>query len=269
MAKRGKYIKPAQRRVHSVEVVSNKQISPNFRRITLGGNGLDGFESMGYDQWFRLFMPGHSGLRLPTATSTLWFAQYLMMGKEHRPLTRNYTVREFRPAGADGPELDIDFAVHDPESPAATWAIAAALGDRVGLLDEGITYQPPEHTGYTLLAGDASALPAVAGVLRDVPRDLRGAAYLEIAHADDAQDLGEPEGVQVHWLIRADSAAPWGQLAADAVRTADLPGSGVYGFLAGEQNLVAGLRRHLVHDRGIPKADVTFTGYWREGKSQG
>ncbi|MGW4247856.1 siderophore-interacting protein [Nocardia sp. NPDC004722] len=275
MAKRSKYVKPEHREILTAEVLASKRISPNFVRVTLGGPGLAGFTAMGFDQWFRLFMPGRDGsLKLPTSASNLgWYAQYLMMGKEHRPLTRNYTVRDYRAAGfgefGSTAEIDIDFVSHGDDSPASAWANNATPGGKVGLLDEGIMYQAPDHSDWTLLVGDESALPAIGGVLRSLPRGTKGAAYIEIPHADDAQELGEPAGVQVNWLVREDAHGEVGALAAEAVRAADLPGRGVYAMIAGEQKLAAGVRRQLAQEREIPKADITFTGYWRVGKSQG
>ncbi|WP_036505931.1 siderophore-interacting protein [Nocardia aobensis] len=271
MAKRTKYVKPEERRILTAEVLANKRISPNFVRVTLGGAGLAEFTPMGFDQWFRLFLPRDGELRLPSAASNLWYAQWLMMSKEHRPVVRNYTVREFRPAGrgefGETAELDIDFAMHGEHTPACGWAANTTPGTAVGLLDEGIMYQPPHHCSWSLLAGDESALPAIAGILRSAPRDLRGAAYLEITHPDDAQDLGEPEGVVVNWLVRGDPEAEIGSLALAAARAGDIAASGVYAFVAGEQKLASGLRRYLANERGIAKADITFTGYWRFGKS--
>ncbi|SUA73628.1 Vibriobactin utilization protein ViuB [Nocardia otitidiscaviarum] len=274
MAKRTKFLKPEHRDFISAEVLASKRISPNFVRVTLGGAGLGDFEPMGFDQWFRLFLPGRDGaLRLPTSTSTLgWYAQYLMMGRDTRPLIRNYTVRDFRPAGSgefgSTAEMDVDFVSHGDDSPASAWANNATPGGKVGLLDEGITFQPPEHTESVLLLGDESALPAIAGVLRSASRDLRGVAFIEVPHADDVQRLDEPAGVDVHWLVRADAHDEVGAAAAAAVRAADIPTRGVYAWTAGEQTLVSGVRRHLV-EHGIPKTDITFTGYWRVGKSQG
>ncbi|AYF73572.1 siderophore-interacting protein [Nocardia yunnanensis] len=275
MAKRSKYVKPEHREVLGAEVLASKRISPNFVRVTLGGTGLSGFTAMGYDQWFRLFMPGRDGsLKLPTSAGSLgWYAQYLMMGKEHRPLTRNYTVRDYRAAGfgefGSTAEIDIDFVSHGDDSPASAWANNATPGSQVGLLDEGIMYQAPEQMESTLLVGDESALPAIAGVLRSLPRETTGAAYIEIPSAEDKQELNEPAGVRVNWLVRTDAHGEVGALAAAAVREADLPGTGVYAFVAGEQKLAAGVRRYLAQEREIPKADITFTGYWRVGKSQG
>ncbi|WP_405134537.1 siderophore-interacting protein [Nocardia sp. NBC_01388] len=275
MSKRPKYVKPEHREILTAEVLASKRISPNFQRVTLGGDGLAGFTAMGWDQWFRLFLPGRdNSLRLPTSTSSLgWYAQYLMMGKEHRPLVRNYTVRDYRAAGfgefGSTAEIDIDFFVHGDDSPAATWSNSTTPGDKAGMLDEGITYQAPDHTDWSLLVGDESALPGIAGILRSAPRGLKGAAYVEISHADDAQELGEPEGVQVNWLVRTDPNAEVGAVAAEAVRAAELPAKGVYAFIAGEQKLCAGVRRYLAQDREIPKVDITFTGYWRVGKAAG
>jgi len=273
MAKRTKHVKPAERQIRTAEVLASKRISPNFVRVTLGGAGLAEFTPMGFDQWFRLFLPGPNGLRLPSAANNLWYAQYLMMNKEQRPVVRNYTVRDFRPAGrgefGDTAELDIDFAMHGEHTPACGWAAQTTPGTAVGLLDEGIMYQAPQHSPWSLLVADESALPAVAGVLRSAPRDLRGAAFIEIAHPDDAHGLGEPEGVRVHWLARTDPDCEIGQPALDAVRAAEIPATNVYAFVAGEQKLAAGLRRHLVTERGIAKGEVTFTGYWRVGKAQG
>lgn len=266
-----KYIKPKERRIVTGEVLATKQISPHFVRVSVGGADLAAFAPAGFDQWFRLFLPRNGELRLPSAGNSLWYAQWLRMGKEHRPIVRNYTVRSHRPAGAghfgDTAEVDIDVAMHGDRTPACAWASTALVGSPVGLLDEGITYRPSRPDAWSLLVGDESALPAIAGVLSSAPRGLRGSAYLEVADAGDAQELGEPEGMNVHWLVREDPGAEVGSLALAAVRAADLPSQQVDAFVAGEQKMASGLRRHLTSDRGVAKADVTFTGYWRIGKS--
>lgn len=40
-----------------------------------------------------------------------------------------------------------------------------------------------------------------------------------------------------------------------------------YAWIAGESRMVTGLRRHLVHELGLPRRQVAFMGYWREGVS--
>ncbi len=271
MSKRSKFVKPAHREILRGQVLASKRISTSFVRVTIGGADLNSFTPMGYDQWFRLFLPGKNGLRLPTTAGNLWFAQYMMMGKDSRPLVRNYTVRNFRSAGAgefgDTAELDIDFLVHDDTSPAALWAIGATPGDEIGILDEGITYQATGSESRVLIVADDSGLPAVAGILRSAPSDLVADVVVEIEADDDRQELGAPAGVTVTWVQRAPGATP-GARALEHVTSAPPAAGTGYAFLAGEQKLVAGARRHLVQ-HGIAKSDITFTGYWREGKAAG
>jgi len=38
-------------------------------------------------------------------------------------------------------------------------------------------------------------------------------------------------------------------------------------WAAGESRLATTVRRHLVNDRGVPKRDISFFGYWRLGRS--
>ncbi|MEV5504712.1 siderophore-interacting protein [Nonomuraea fuscirosea] len=66
---------------------------------------------MGYDQWFRLFLPvsANSLTRFPPRLTTLGYARFLTISKTDRPVLRNYSVRACRPAG---PEIDVDFVPH-------------------------------------------------------------------------------------------------------------------------------------------------------------
>lgn len=274
MAKRSKFVKPEDRHITRARVLGSKQVSPNFIRVTIGGEELRSFTPMGFDQWFRMFIPqeGQTTLRVPSATSNLWYAQYLAMSKSTRPVVRNYTVRGFRAAehavyGEDVPELDIDLVSHGDAGPASAWARSAAPGDELALLDEGLIYNPTPEAQWQLLVGDESALPAIMGILGSAPADLRAEVFVEIPHAEDAQQVDTPAGVNLHWLVRPDPHQRPGALALETVRQAELPAGPSYTFVAGESDLSTGLRRHLVNDRKVPKSDIAFTGYWKHGKS--
>ncbi|MFB9643113.1 SIP domain-containing protein [Agromyces lapidis] len=49
----------------------------------------------------------------------------------------------------------------------------------------------------------------------------------------------------------------------DRLRALALPDASVYAFAVGESKLATGARRLLVDERGVPKRNVTFCGYWR------
>lgn len=274
MARRSKFVKPDHRDFLRARVLGSKEISPHFVRVTIGGEGLREFVPLGHDQWFRLFLPTpeQQTLRLPTSTGKLWYAQYLAMSKATKPIVRNYSVRAFRSADralyGDTPEIDIDFVRHgsgDDAGPASAWATSATPGGEVALLDEGLIHNPDPDARRYLLVGDESALPAIAGILESAPADVRGEAFLEIPHADDVQDVTVPAGMTLHWLPRSDPHGRPGELALEAVRSAELPEPPDYTFAAGEAALATGVRRHLVSERGVAKSDVVFTGFWRYG----
>jgi len=246
-----------------VEVIRTERISPNFMRITVGGDALRGLENYGFDHWFRLFLPkeeGETSFNLPDRADMVGYLKYLRMPEATRPYLRNYTVREFRP---DDLELDIDFAVHGDDGIATRWATRTSTGDTVALIDQGIGYEWPENTEHHVLVADETGLPAVAGILRDLPREAVGTAMIEIPHADDAQDVSAPDGFDVRWLVRDTGARP-GQLALDSLLAWQPPTSAVSAYLVGEQALATGARRDLVA-KGIAKKSITFSGYWRLG----
>ncbi|TKV57173.1 siderophore-interacting protein [Nakamurella flava] len=266
-------IKPATSELLTLFVQRSEQVSPGFRRVTFGGGDIARFVPMGFDQWFRLFLPtgedqNASLRRLPTRLDTLTYARYLLISKAVRPVLRNYTVRAYRPDGADGPELDVDFVLHQAadgsSGPAAAWAGRCLPGDAVAILDEGIGFNPPaDVTGDLLLVADETGLPAVAGILASLPADAIGRAVVEVGHPDDRQPLAGPPGVKVVWVVRADPFAVPGRAALAAAQEVPVPLSG-YGWVVGEQGLCADLRRYWLA-AGMPKTSVSFCGYWKAG----
>ncbi|GIE95510.1 siderophore-interacting protein [Paractinoplanes rishiriensis] len=251
-------IKPEQTELLVLRVLRSERISPGFQRVTLGEGDVGKFRPMGFDQWFRLFIPVADGSldRLPNKLNTLAFLRFLAIAKATRPLLRSYTVR----AARDG-SFDVDFVLHEPAGPAAEWAVKCAPGDTVAILDEGIGFHPPDFVDRIRLVGEESALPAIAGILGSLDAGVRGEAIIEIPAEADRQDLTAPAGVSVTWVVRQDHAAVPG-VAALAAAVALSPAPGMYGWVAGEQALASGLRRHWVAT-GVPKENIMFCGYWR------
>ncbi|QTX03824.1 siderophore-interacting protein [Agromyces archimandritae] len=250
----------AETGVVTAEVVEARRISPNFVRLTLAGEQLADWRHVGFDQWFRLAVPTNDGTRFDNLSGTYDMAgylRYLTLPRATRPVIRNYTVREFR---AEAGELDIDFVVHGSDGVAGPWAAGLPLGAHVALIDQGAGFSPVD-AARTLLVGDESAMPAVLGILRDLPRDTAGDALIELADEGDRQPDEAPDGVEVHWIVREPGQAP-GVAALEHLRELAVDES-VTAFAAGESKLATGARRHLVGERGVPKQAVTFCGYWR------
>jgi NADPH-dependent ferric siderophore reductase len=259
-----------------LEVQRTERLSPHWMRVTLGGGDIDMFRPLGYDQWFRLFIPvaGEAGLeRVPAkAHRTLGYLKFLRIPEGERPVMRNYTVREYRPSTPEhGAEIDVDFVLHGSAAdgtagPASRWAETCAPGDRVLIIDEGLRFNPQRGVDRVVLVGDETALPAIASICASLPETASGTAIIEVPSPDDALEFSHPAGVSIEWIVRSESAAP-GSPALSALHDVELPDAPFHAYAAGEQALASGVRKHLVGDRGVGKNTVSFCGYWKVGAS--
>jgi len=271
MARFSSLVKPTSQELLHLTVLRTERLSAHWMRITLGGGDIDRFEPMGYDQWFRIFLPlgGDEGLeRIPAKANRIFgYLKYLRIPDGMRPVMRNYTVRAHRPAtAAAGAELDVDFVLHGTgptAGPASRWAAAARPGESVVIIDEGLGFNPERGVDRVVLVADETGVPAVAGVCASLPATATGVVLVEAPAAEDALPFDAPEGVEVRWLVRDADAKP-GTAALAALQEVAAPGDGTHWFIVGEQSLPTSARRHLVA-QGVDKNAISFVGYWRTG----
>lgn len=274
MARSSGLVKPASQNLLHLEVLRTERLAPHWMRVTLGGGEVARFAPMGYDQWFRLFLPhsgsgGDEGLgRIPAKANRIFgYLKYLRIPEGVRPVMRNYTVRAYRAVGdSGGPEIDVDFVLHGsgPDAgPASRWADAATPGESVVIIDEGLGFNPERGVERVLLVADETGAPAVAGVCASLPESATGRAIVEVPTAEDALDFPAPAGVEIRWIVRPEGAAP-GAAALAAMQELEAPASDTHAFIVGEQSLPTAARRHLV-SQGLDKDRISFIGYWRSG----
>lgn len=220
-------------RMFRVRVARVRRLSPSFVRLTFTGSDLDQMADNGYDQRIKLILPvpGHSLEPLPTGDD--WYAAWRRLPDELRNPVRTYTIRRVRPLRR---EVDVDMVLHGidgsgPCGPAAQFASCARPGDGAALLGPdaaypgrhgGLEFRPPSPCSPLLLAADETGVPAVANIVRALPRDAVGHVLLEVPHPDDRFDLGAPAGVHVSWAARGH--ATHGSHLLTMVHATDLPG---------------------------------------------
>lgn len=162
----------------------------------------------------------------------------------------------------------------------------------------GIDFTPGSARNL-LLAGDETAVPAICAILEALPADYTGHAYLEVPTVEDSfQAVETPSEVSITWLPREgaplgsklkEAVASWGANWQRRLRAVpdyapgdqEIPELGDedllwevaqpqefndYAWLAGEAGVITGLRRHLVKDLGLSRKQVSFMGYWRQGR---
>ncbi|MGW2288048.1 SIP domain-containing protein [Streptomyces phaeochromogenes] len=256
--------------LREVEVVRTVDITPGMRRVTLNGEQLrafttaDGFvrpafESPGFDDDLAFYFP-YPGQRDPVLP--VQGEAKLIVPKDPRPLSRAYTVRRWDPEAG---ELDVDFVKHGVGA-GTTWAYRTRPGDRIHLSGPSTSKAFPTGADWLLVAGDDTALPAIGRLLDELPPDARAQVFIEIAEDAHRQELRELPGVDVTWLVRSGRAAGTVSLLTETVRSAEWWSGQAFAWLAGEHTAVRDIRRHLVEDRGVPKEDIDFAGYWRRSE---
>jgi len=247
--------------VHRARVRHTEQLTPHMIRVALGGEGLAEFAAGEYsDHYVKLVFP-RPGVTYPEPFD---IAQIRAdFPRDQWPSTRTYTVRTW---DAETRELTVDFVVHGDEGLAGPWAAAAQPGDEIFLLGPGGAYVPEATADWHLLAGDESALPAIAASLARMPAGVPVRAFIEVAGPEERQELDVPAGAEVTWLYRG--AAPVGRELVAAVRALAFPSGRVQAFVHGEAGFVKELRRLLRVEREIPREALSISGYWRTGHDE-
>lgn len=216
----------------SLQVARVDTLSPHVRSVTFTGADLVGFVSASFDD--------HVKLMLDLGGTA--------------PVMRDYTPRHFNAATQ---ELRIEFALHG-DGPAAHWAAQAAPGQTVTIGGPRGSFIIPADFDWHLLAGDETALPAIARRLEELPATAQALVLLQAADPADRRAL--PSAAQVH--------LQWVDAGADllaAARALHLPPGEGYAWCAGEARLMADLRQVLVQEKGHPASAIRAAAYWKQG----
>lgn len=243
-------------RFRLIEVIRTERLSPHMARITFGGPDLAGFASPGFDDHIKVFFPapGEDAPALPT------------MGERGpvfpegvpRPVARDFTPRRFDAAAGT---LEIDFALHE-SGPATEWARAARPGMRLGIGGPRGSFLVPAGYDWHLLIGDATALPAIARRLEELPAGARALVLAEVEEPADELPLPSSAQAAIRWLHRNGAT---GEPLVDALRATQLPPGEGYAWIGCESGVAKELRRILVETHGLPGPRIRASGYWRRG----
>ncbi|MGB8947337.1 MAG: siderophore-interacting protein [Streptomyces sp.] len=253
--------RPARKapKAHVAQVVRTERLTPHMQRVVLGGEGLAEF-TMGdsTDHYVKLLF-GAEGVTYPEPFDIQRIREEFP--RDQWPVTRTYTVRSWDPQTL---ELAVDFVVHGDEGLAGPWAQHVEPGATVHFLGPGGGYAPDADADWHLLAGDESALPAIAASLEALPKGAKAYAFVEVADADEEQKISSV--AEIVWLHRGQR--PVGEALVEAVRSLDFPAGDVQAFVHGEAGFVKELRRYLRMERQVPRERLSISGYWRLGDNE-
>jgi NADPH-dependent ferric siderophore reductase len=246
---------------HRGEVLRSERLTPHMMRVVLGGDGLAEFATRGQTDHY---------VKLLFLTPSVMYPEPLDVRKireeyprEQWPVTRTYTVRRW---DVETRELSLDFVLHGDEGLAGPWAANAKPGDVIHFSGPGGGYAPDPDADWHLLAGDASALPAIAAALEELPAGAEGHVFIEVENVDEEQKLDGPDGVAVSWIHSGDR--PVGEKLVKAVSDFEFPAGVPHVFVHGEAGFVKELRRLLRVEHALPLDRLSISGYWRLGHNE-
>lgn len=231
-------------------------LTPHMRRLTFTGDNIARFVNDD-ELHVRLYFPPE-GLAKPEWPWPAPDGRILWPEPDRRPATRYYTIRRI---DLQTREIDIDFVVHDHAGPGSAFAVNAKAGAICGMagpLGRGI-----RPARWLLLAGDETALPAIARTLEKLPATATGQTFIEVADRSEEVPLVAPSGVAIRWLHRADRPAGTTQLLIDAVKAVQWPDHGeVFAWVACEAQALKALRNHLRDERKLSRDQHLAVAYW-------
>lgn len=208
---------------------------------------------------------------------------------------RTYTIRRI---DAGRGWMDIDFVLHEDAGPGAAWAAQAAPGQQIGVSGPGGRTARPAD--WMLLAGDDTALPAIARIGETLPDHTEGVVIIEVADAASETPLKLPAGMTLRWLHRHAHAPATGSAAATAASLATsvsppptanptasaaaTPSTGLletairscripdvpdrFFWVAAEFDTAQAVRAWLRGTMGVAGKDQLVVAYWRRGMDE-
>lgn len=223
-----------------LEVVGVQRLSPHFVAVTLRGESLADFTSLSFDDHVKLmFDAGADGIE---------------------PVRRDYTPRR---VDREARTLTLEFALHGDgandgadEGTASDWARRAEAGQRLTVGGPRGSMIIPMDVDWHLLAGDLTALPAIARRLEELPDDAQVRVVIQADRAD-WRDLPTRAGADVRWVETEDALI-------DAVAGRPLPDGVGFAWGGGEAATMARLRQALA-DKGLPRQLTRVSAYWKRG----
>lgn len=245
-------------RVRQLTVTAVTDVTPLMRRLTLSGDQLEGFTSLGFDDHIKMFFPpvGET-LEMPTlGPDGLVFAGT-------RPPMRDYTPRRYDP---EAKTLDVDFVLHG-DGPAASWAARVQVGDLALVAGPRGSMVVPDAFDWYLLAGDETALPAIGRRLEELPAGVKALVVIEVASPQEEQALTSKADATIRWVHRDGAAAGTGSKLQQALAELQLPEGRGFSFVAGEARLAREAKRLLLDERGLSPELTKTAGYWALGEA--
>jgi NADPH-dependent ferric siderophore reductase len=174
---------------------------------------------------------------------------------------RHYTIR-----AKQDRSLDIDFVLHG-HGAAAAWAKGARIGDAIEAVGPRGRTSLVANADWHLFLGDETCIPAILAMLEILPKETPATAFIEVASAQEQQEVSTTAKLGLNWIIRGGPAQP-NSLLLDQLKAFQPPAGLGHAYVIGETSGVRAQRHYLLEQGWAPER-ITAEGYWRPGRVGG
>lgn len=224
-----------KRRELTVDTVD--RITPHMLRITLSGESLSDFTSLGADDHVKVVVPGANG----------------------EMEMRDYTPRSY---DNETGRLVLDFAVHEA-GPATRWAMEAKPGSTV-------TIAGPRGSAVItgvrkwVLVGDETALPAIGRLIEEAKAGDVITAIGAVTDESEEQQFSGAADLTTRWVHRPASSVTDPLPIITALDTIELTAD-TFVWVAAEASVARAIKTYLTTNRNHPLPWLKAAGYWTRG----
>ncbi|MCS0616894.1 siderophore-interacting protein [Massilia kyonggiensis] len=222
-------------KLRELTVARIERLGDGFAAVTFTGEALADFTSLSFDDHVKFMFPDADA--------------------GNGQVRRDYTPRRF---SREALELTIEFALHG-DGKASSWARNAVVGQRAVVGGPKGSMIVPLELDWHLLAGDATALPAIARRLEELPAGSRAIVFVHAEPADRRVFEGQAD-VDLRWFDTPEA------LVADLQALALPPGRG-FAWGGGEASMMARVRR-VLNEKGVPREATRVSAYWKQGVAE-
>jgi NADPH-dependent ferric siderophore reductase len=220
-------------KLRELTVARIDRLGDGFAAITFTGEALADFTSLSFDDHVKFIFQDAGG----------------------EQVRRDYTPRRF---SREALELVIEFALHG-DGKASDWARHAVVGQQAVVGGPRGSMIVPLELDWHVLAGDATALPAITRRLEELSGGNRAIVLVHAEPADRRVFEGAAD-VDLRWFDTPEA------LVADLQALALPPGRG-FAWGGGEASLMARVRQ-VLNDKGVPREATRVSAYWKRGVAE-
>jgi len=234
-------------------LIARHEITPRLLRLAFDGPSLANMLVEAAAS-VRLLVPspGIDQLVLPE-----WNGNEFLLPGGTRPALRTFTPLQ----PASGATLDLEIVRH-PGGAVSGWAETAPIGSRVAISGPGRGFEPPTDATEFHLLGDETAAPAIGQLLTALPPTATISVDIEVTTTAAIRPLPDHPGAVVRWTALSSGERAGSTLLAAVEPLDELPPS-AHVWAAGEAAAVQAIRKLLLVERGLARAQATIRGYWK------